>query len=79
MQVRRLTFIIYSAEVDFWLPQFPAMQERLVDVLKAVAVPEVVQAEVWLCLRVILIKFSTQHLSPLWPVIIAEMVSLRLV
>ena len=33
-----------------------------------------VEAEVWLCLRTMLLRFSPQHLSPLWPVIISEMV-----
>ncbi|KDN44268.1 hypothetical protein K437DRAFT_257137 [Tilletiaria anomala UBC 951] len=70
--IRRLSFILFTANVDFWLPHFPAIQERIVDILKA-SVSEVVEAEIWLCLRVVLCRFSPQHLSSMWPVIISEM------
>lgn len=74
LNVRRLAFLIYAGEVDHWLPQLPMIQERVVDLLKTSNQPPI-QVETWLVLRVLFTRFSGQHLAPLWPNIIAEMVS----
>lgn len=73
LNVRRLAFLVYAGEMDHWLPQLPMIQERVVDLLKANA-PASVQVETWLVLRVLFTRFHGQHLAPLWPNIIAEMV-----
>jgi len=76
LNLRRLSFVIYSGEKDHFLPQLPAIQEKVVDILRT-NVAELVHAEVYLCMRVLLCRFSGQHLASFWPVMITEMVSRR--
>lgn len=47
--------------------------ERLTESLRMSHVP-VVQAQIFLCFRVLLIRMSPHHVTSLWPVIITEMV-----
>lgn len=71
--MRRMSYAIYIGPRDHWLPQLPLIQEKLVELLRSGAADPVV-CEVYLCLRILLMRFSSQHLSGLWPVVITEMV-----
>ena len=73
--LRRLTYVIYAAEKDHWLTHLPALQEKLVDLLRNGS-SDPVGSEVYLCLRVLLLRFSPRHLSAFWPVIITELMRL---
>ncbi|SPO39006.1 related to DOP1 - strong similarity to developmental regulatory gene, dopey (dopA) [Pseudozyma flocculosa] len=73
--LRRLSFVIFSGERDAFLAQLPSIQERVVDLLRS-NVSELVHAEVYLCMRVLLCRFSARHLSSFWPVIITELMRL---
>ncbi|KAN0061878.1 hypothetical protein ACQY0O_005872 [Thecaphora frezii] len=73
--LRRLSFVIFSGNRDAFLTQLPSIQERVVDLLRS-NVAELVHAEVYLCMRVLLCRFSARHLSSFWPVIITELMRL---
>ena len=47
--------------------------ERLADSLRLPSVPSV-QAQVFLCFRVLIMRVSPHHLTSLWPTIITELV-----
>ena len=73
LSLRRLSFAILAGEMNRYLAQLPAIQEKLVDLLRA-PVGDLVHAEVYLCLRVLLLRIGNQHLASLWPVILTELV-----
>lgn len=71
--VRRLSLAIWSGDQNKFLTQLPAIQEKLVDVLRA-SVGEVVHCEVYLCLRVLLCRMSQEHMTSFWPIVLTELV-----
>ncbi|PKI83135.1 hypothetical protein MVES1_003069 [Malassezia vespertilionis] len=70
--IRRLSYSIYAGEKNAYLAQLPLMQEKVVDILRSNA-PDLVQAEIYLCMRVLLCRFSSQHLVGFWPIILTEL------
>lgn len=74
LNLRRLTFIIFSGTNDQFISQLPIIQEKLVELLK-LDHNELIHVEIYLCLRVIVTRFSQRHLTNFWPVILTEMVS----
>lgn len=72
--VRRLSFVLFAGITDQYVPQLPVIQERIVELLK-LDHGEMVHMEIYLCLRVILMRFSQKHLMNFWPVLITELVS----
>jgi hypothetical protein len=52
--------------------------ERLADSLRLPQVVPSVQAQVFLCFRVLLLRMSPQHVTSLWPIIVSEMVQVFL-
>ena len=71
--IKRIAFVLYTGELDQWSNYLTTIQENLVDALKlsnALAVYE----QVFLCLRVMLLRLSHKKLTSFWPVILAEMV-----
>ncbi|KAJ1042716.1 hypothetical protein NDA10_004674 [Ustilago hordei] len=75
LNLRRLSFTLFSSEQDGFLTQLPLIQEKLVDLLRS-QVNEVLHAEVYLCLRVVLVRFSARNLASFWPVLITELMRL---
>lgn len=74
LNLRRLSFVLYAGTVDQYVPQLPVIQEKIVELLK-LDHGEMVHTEIYLCLRVILMRFSQKHLMNFWPVLITELVS----
>ena len=72
--VRRMSFAILSGEKNQFLINLPAVQEKLVDLLRNVNTP-VVESEVYLCVRVLLCRLSPHNLASFWPVLLTELVS----
>ena len=72
--LRRLTFVLLAAEENHYLTQLPAIQEKLVDILRTNVVSPRVHSEVYLCLRVLMCRISPQHLTNFWPIILGELV-----
>ncbi len=57
---------------------FLFFSEKLADSLKLPQSTPGVQAQVFLCFRVLLLRMSPHHVTSLWPVIITEMVQVML-
>lgn len=74
LNLRRLSFVLFTGDKNQFLTQLPSIQEKLVDILKNVSAP-IVQSEVYLCLRVLLCRLSPHNLLSFWPVILTELVS----
>lgn len=72
MNLRRMSYILLCGEKNQFLTSLPSIQEKLVDVLKNTSAP-VVQAEVYLCVRVLMCRLSQHNLDSFWPVILSEM------
>jgi len=72
MNMRRMSYILLCGEKNQFLTSLPTIQEKLVDALKNTSAP-VVQAEVYLCVRVLMCRLSQHNLDSFWPVILSEM------
>ncbi|SOV04019.1 uncharacterized protein UDID_07322 [Ustilago sp. UG-2017a] len=75
LNLRRLSFTLFSSKQDGFLTQLPLIQEKLVDLLRS-QVNEVLHAEVYLCLRVVLVRFSARNLASFWPALMTELMRL---
>lgn len=71
---RRLSFIILSAPMDFYLPRLPAIQEKIAESLKVTS--PLLHTEIFLTLQVILTKISAKHMASLWLVVSYELYSI---
>ncbi|XP_025836860.1 protein dopey-1 homolog isoform X2 [Agrilus planipennis] len=74
--LKRLAFVIFCSEVDQYAKYMADIQEQLTSSLR-LNVPGI-QAQVFLCFRVILIRMSPIHVTSLWPIIISEMLQVFL-
>ncbi|KAI9032772.1 Dopey, N-terminal-domain-containing protein [Phycomyces nitens] len=75
LNLRRLSYVIFCGSPDQYVPQLPLIQEKLVELLK-LEHGEMVHVEIYLCLRVMLVRFSQKHLLNFWPVLITELIRL---
>ncbi|KAI7822798.1 Dopey, N-terminal-domain-containing protein [Kickxella alabastrina] len=73
--LRRLSFVIWAGSVNQYLSLLPHVQKSLVDTMKNNPHP-VVQMEVFLCLRVMLCRISSHHMSNFWPMLLTELMRL---
>jgi hypothetical protein len=71
--VKRLAFILFCSERDQYQKYMSEIQEKLIESHRLSASP-LVQAQVLLCFRVIILRMSAHHLTSLWPFIYTEMV-----
>lgn len=71
--VKRLAFVLFAGRVDQYVASLPAIQELLVAALRDVAARRLHQ-EVFLCFRVLVLRFSNSKLRSFWPVILAELI-----
>nr|XP_022916081.1 protein dopey-1 homolog isoform X1 [Onthophagus taurus] len=69
--LKRLAFVIFCSETDQYAKYMPDIQEQLTSSLR-LNVPNV-QAQVFLCFRVLLLRMSPLQITSLWPIIISEM------
>ncbi|KAG6841563.1 hypothetical protein C0991_009598 [Blastosporella zonata] len=72
LNVRRLSFILFTGEKNHFLTQLPTIQEKLVDIFRNVTAP-IVQCEVFLCIRVLLCRLSAHNMTSFWPVLLTEL------
>ncbi|KIM47693.1 hypothetical protein M413DRAFT_439360 [Hebeloma cylindrosporum] len=72
LNLRRLSYVLFTGEKNHFLTQLPTIQETLVDIFRGVSSP-VVQGEVFLCIRVLLCRLSPHNLTSFWPVVLTEM------
>lgn len=64
----------YSSPIDQYQPLLSDVLERLTDTQRLYTQSALVQTQVLLCFRVLLVRLSPQHLTPLWPPIATELV-----
>ncbi|XP_067010621.2 protein dopey-1 homolog [Anabrus simplex] len=76
--LKRLAFVILCSETDQYHKYMPEIQERLSDSLRLPQVVPSIQAQVFLCFRVLLLRMSPQHVTSMWPIIISELVQVFL-
>ncbi|XP_065156421.1 protein dopey-1 homolog isoform X2 [Atheta coriaria] len=69
--LKRLAFVIFCSETDQYAKYMSEIQEQLTASLR-LCVPSI-QAQVFMCFRVLLIRMSPLHVTSLWPIIISEM------
>jgi len=74
LNLRRLSYVLFTGEKNHFLAQLPIIQEKLVDILRTNVVAPIVHSEVYLCMRVLLCRLSPRNLSSFWPVILTELV-----
>ena len=74
--LKRLAFVIFCSDTDQYQKQMSDIQERLTECLRTIPSSPNVQAAVFLCFRVILIRMRPQYVTSLWPMIITEMVQI---
>ncbi|KAH6562158.1 hypothetical protein BASA83_005784 [Batrachochytrium salamandrivorans] len=70
--LRRLSFILHAAPIDFYLPQLPGIQEKIVEVFKSPS--DVLQLEGFFCLRILFCRISEKHMANFWPMILSELI-----
>jgi len=73
LNVRRLSYILFSGDKNQFLTQLPTIQEKLVDILRNITAP-IVQSEIFLCIRVLLCRLSPHTLTSFWPVVLTELI-----
>ncbi|XP_055611596.1 protein dopey-1 homolog isoform X2 [Uranotaenia lowii] len=76
--LKRLAFVIFCSENDQYHKYMPEIQEQLANSLRLPQVVPLIQSAVFLCFRVLLLRMSADHVTSLWPIIIAEMVQVFL-
>ncbi|KAG7202175.1 hypothetical protein KM043_015855 [Ampulex compressa] len=76
--LKRLAYVILCSEMDQYHKYMPEIQERLADSLRLPQVIPSIQAQVFLCFRVLLLRISPQHATSLWPTIVSELVQVFL-
>ncbi|KAJ7610904.1 Dopey, N-terminal-domain-containing protein [Roridomyces roridus] len=72
LNIRRLSFVLFTGDKNHFLTLLPSVQEKLVDILRNVTAP-IVQSEVYLCIRVLLCRLSAHNLTSFWPVLLTEL------
>ncbi|KAK7063885.1 dopey-N domain-containing protein [Favolaschia claudopus] len=72
LNIRRLSYVLFSGDKNQYLTLLPSIQEKLVDILRNVTAP-IVQSEVYLCIRVLLSRLSQHNLTSFWPVLLTEL------
>ncbi|KAI9321888.1 Dopey, N-terminal-domain-containing protein [Dichotomocladium elegans] len=75
LNLRRLAYVIFCGSRDQYVPQLPVIQEKIVELLK-LEHGEMVHVEIYLFLRIMLVRFSQKHLLNFWPVLITELMRL---
>ncbi|CAG0914057.1 unnamed protein product [Notodromas monacha] len=84
--LKRIAFLLFCSDSDQYQQFVPVLQEKLGECLRWSTVTSsgsaqtgpAVQAGVFLCFRVLLLRSSAPHLSALWPSIITELVQVLL-
>ncbi|KAI8375993.1 Dopey, N-terminal-domain-containing protein [Radiomyces spectabilis] len=75
LNLRRLSYVIFCGTTDQHILQLPLIQEKIVELLK-LEHSEMVHVEIYLCLRIMLVRFSQKHLLNFWPVLVTELMRL---
>jgi hypothetical protein len=76
LNLRRISTLILAAAEDNFVTDFKTLEEKLVELLGATSTSSpssTTRADIYLLLRVLILKTSAVHLGFLWPIINAEL------
>jgi hypothetical protein len=76
LNLRRVAVLVLATMNDNFIVDLPMMQEKIVDLLSATTTSSpssTTRADLYLLLRVLVLKTSAVHLATLWPIINAEL------
>ena len=76
LNLRRVAALVLAASPDAFAAELPAILDKLVELLGASATSSpssTTRAEVYMVVRALVLRTSAVHLSPLWPVVNAEL------
>ncbi|UJR10286.1 hypothetical protein I4U23_014493 [Adineta vaga] len=77
MLIKRFAFVIYASEKDQYNQYLPEILTCITDLLKLPQIP-VLHIQLFLLLRVLLIRISSKNLVSFWPIIMAELIHILL-
>ena len=76
LNLRRIATLIIASPNDTFVTEFPNILEKLVDLLAATSTSSpssTTRAEIFMVARALVLRTSPIHLSPMWPIINAEL------
>lgn len=76
LNLRRIATLILACGTDAFVTDIPAILERVVDLLAATATSSpssTTRADIYMLLRALVLRTSTIHLAPLWPIVNSEL------
>jgi hypothetical protein len=76
LTLRRMAVLMVASGTDTFVSELPAILERLVELLGATSTSSpssTTRAEIYMVVRALVLRTSAMHLSPLWPVVNAEL------
>jgi hypothetical protein len=77
MLIKRFAFVIYASEKDQYNRYLPEILECITDLLKLPQVP-ILYTQLFIFLRVLLIRISSKNLISFWPIIMSELIQVLL-
>lgn len=76
LNLRRITLLFLAAPEDTLTTHLPQVMEKIVELLAATPASSpssITRAEVFILLRAVVLKTSSIHLAPLWPIVNGEL------
>ncbi|GAW16038.1 hypothetical protein ANO14919_054600 [Xylariales sp. No.14919] len=76
LNLRRIATLILACGTDTFVTDLPAILERVVELLAATATSSpssTTRADIYMVLRALVLRTSTIHLAPLWPIVNSEL------
>lgn len=70
--IKRIAFVLLAGEMDQYSLFVPHIQERLIEALKLSQANSVYE-QVFLCMRVLLLRMSGKRLTTFWPTVVTEL------
>lgn len=76
LNLRRIATLVLACGVDTFVTDLPAILERIVELLSATATSSpssTTRADIYMVIRALVLRTSTVHLAPLWPIVNSEL------
>ncbi|KAI1820779.1 putative regulator of reproduction dopa [Xylaria intraflava] len=76
LNLRRIATLVLACEMDTFVTDLPAILDRIVELLGATATSSpssTTRADIYMVLRALVLRTSTVHLAPLWPIVNSEL------
>ncbi|KAI1866142.1 uncharacterized protein JN550_007831 [Neoarthrinium moseri] len=76
LNLRRAATLVLASPIDAFVADLPTITERLVELLAATSTSSpssTTRAEIYMLVRALVLRTSAVHLSPLWPIMNAEL------